>query len=275
MLPVPSRSLVGRIMFAIGAAGAVVSLVAIVVGLRFLSQLETALEASLDVSVRSLTALDSSVALAQDTVVRIEDVLVQTAATSDDVAGAIADASAALEGVADLSEEEIAGSLAAVERSLPALIDVAGVIDRTLGALNRLPFGPDYDPAEPFDDSLRAVQQEIDGLPEGLRDQAALIRTGQASLRDVGDGIGEMSRDLSEMTAALRTAGTLLGEYASTTEEARRLVTDSDTTLSRQLTAARWLVFGMGLIVFLGQAVPLGVGWFLLRPEAAEAFLAT
>lgn len=269
------RVFAGRVLLGIGTVGALVSVLAMVVGWRFLSELDGALESSLGVTAEALDALDASVALADETVGRIEAVLTRTERTTDELAGTIDDTAAALEGVADLSEQELAGSLAAVERSLPALIDVAAVIDRTLGALSRVPFGPDYDPDEPFDDSLREIQRQMDGLPEGLREQAALIRDGQRGLSDLGRGVEGLADEVGAMAATLAAADELLDEYASTAGEAQQVIADSDSSLGTQLAVARGLVVALGLVLVVGQLVPLGLGWILLRPEAGRAFLAT
>lgn len=245
------------------------------VGWRFVGELDSALESSLGVTAEALEALDATVALADETIGQIEEVLSGVESTTGRVGATVEDTSTALEEIARLSEQEIADSLAAVEGSLPALIDVAGVIDRTLGALNNLPFGPDYDPEQPFDESLRDIQRELDGLPEGLREQAQLIRDARQSLAVVGRSVDALADDLGAVTATLGSADQLLDEYAATTSEAQQVLSESTATLGTQLTLARGLIVGLGLVFLGGQLVPLGLGWLLLRPDVARSFLAS
>jgi hypothetical protein len=268
------RRTVGLTLISIGMFGVVVSLVATVVGLRFLGHLDAALEGSVGVAADSVDALGATVELAGDTVEGITTILERTGETTRDLAGALANAEEVLLATADLSEEQLAGSLEAVEDTLPALIQVAAVIDRTLSALSVVPFGPAYDPTEPFDDSLRALQDELDGLPETLREQADLIRDGGGELAAAHVGTAAIADDLDDLRTTLAASGELLDRYATTTTAARELVTTDEADLGRQLVLARVLVFVLGLTLAAGQLVPLGTGWLLLRPELARRVLA-
>jgi ABC-type transporter Mla subunit MlaD len=267
------RRTVGLALLGIGGLGVVVSLVATAVALRFLGQLDTALEGSVGVAAEAVDGLGATVELAGETVTGVNAILERTARTTNDLSRALADAEEVLLATADLSEDQIAGSLEAVEGTLPALIQVAAVIDRTLSALSVIPFGPDYDPEETFDDSLRAIQGEFDGLPEALREQAELIRDGAGELGTTREGTAAIARDLGDLRRTLAASNELLDRYAATATEAQRLVMD-DADLGRQLGWARVLVLVLGLTVAAGQLLPLGTGWLLLRPELARTFLA-
>ncbi|MBW3657451.1 MAG: hypothetical protein KY457_02360 [Actinobacteria bacterium] len=274
MIATLDRRLVGRVLVAVGLLGAVTSVLGAAVGFRFLHELDGALDDSLGVTADAVDALRTTVELGADTVDAVTRTVGETETTTRELSVALRDAEQALAGVASLSDDGIAGSLDAVEGSLPALIDVASAIDTTLSRLAALPFGPAYDPDERFDDSLRAIEREFDGLPEQLRAQADLIR-------DAGDGLGRVRRgttrvadDLRALHATLASASTLVDRYAATAEEAADVVAQGHQDLRTNLLVGRALVLVLGLSLLLGQLVPLGAGWFLLRPEAAAAFLA-
>ncbi|MFA9444893.1 hypothetical protein [Egicoccus sp. AB-alg6-2] len=277
-MPVTSRgmrpTLAGRLLIGIGVAGSLAGLLGMVVGLRLLGLLDQALEDSLGVSAQAVDALGASVEVAGDTLSVLERTLSNTATTTRDLGASLADAEAVLLATADLSEDDIAGGLEAVEDTLPALIQVASVIDTTLGALSRIPFGPDYNPQEPFPDSLRAMQAELDGMPEALRDQAALIRDGAGSLDTVRAGTADIADDLDELQVTIGSASELVGEYATTATEARELVTANQGALDDQLAWARVLVVVLAVTFVVGQVVPIGLGLLLVRPGALAAFVA-
>lgn len=273
-LALPHRSLVGRLLLGVGLVGAATSLAGAVVGFRLLGELRGALDDTVGVTAEAVEALQSSVELGGDTFVAVERILDETEATTRELSVALRGTEAALAGVARLSEEELADSLTAVSRSLPALIDVAAVIDRTLAGLSAVPFGPDYDPDERFDDSLRAVQEEFEGLPTALRRQAALIRDGRDRLADVRRGTSRVADDLGTLNATLASAAAVLERYDTAASDARDVVSGSSEGLRRHLGVGRVLVVVLGAVLLASQAVPLGLGWFLLRPEAAAAFLA-
>lgn len=265
------RPTVGRALVAIGTVGVVVALVATVVGFRLVGSLDRALADSVGVAAEAIDALGATVELAGETTTRLTVTLRRTATTTRDLSAALSDAEEVLRATADISEEQVAGSVAGVEAALPALVQVAAVIDRTLSALSAVPLGPDYDPEEPLDASLRTVQDELDGLPGALREQAELIRDASRDLRTARVGTGAIADDLDGLVTTLERSTELIERYEATAGEARDLVAADD--LSGQLVAARALLLILGVTVALGQLVPLGAGWLLLRPDAARAFL--
>lgn len=268
------RTVAGRIMVGVGVVGVVVSIAGTLVGLRLLTALDTVLAGSVGLAAPVVEALGSSGDLAEDTAVVLERSLQQTASTTRELAAAFTHAETVLDATADLTEDRIAGALEAVERTLPALVEAGGVIDRTLSALNAVPFGPDYRPPEPFDVSLRALQQEMEGLPAALRDQAALVREGRDSLGTVREGTLAIADDLEALRATIEPALDVLRDYSSTATQARELAGGSDSTLGQQLAMARVLVLVLGATLLAGQVVPLGIGWLLLNRQAAAAFFA-
>lgn len=260
-------ALVGRVLVGVGVVGVVLSLVAIVVGLRLLSGFDAALADSIALTADALDAVDASVEVTEGAVESLTDALGRTEATTRQLAVGIGDAVGVLDSSADLTEDEIAGSLEAVEGTLPALIDVAAVIDRTLSALSTVPFGPDYDPDQRFDDSLRAVQRELDGLPEALREQADLVREASGSLSRVQRGTVSIADDIGRLEVSLREAGALLEEYSSTARSARQVVERREQDLEGELRLARMLVVALGLTMTVANVAPLAVGWLLLRAD--------
>jgi hypothetical protein len=266
------RVFVGRGLVVVGIVGVVAALVATVVGVRLLGQLDRALTDSVAVASDAIDALGATVEIAGDTTRQLTVTLERTATTTRDLSGAIGDAEVVLRATAEVSEDQIAGSVAGVEDALPALVQVAAVVDRTLSALTLVPFGPDYDPEEPLDDSLRTVQAELDGLPEALREQADLVRDASRDLRTVRVGTGAIADDLDGLVATLEGTIELLERYEATAGDARDLVAGQE--LTGQLTAARVLVLILGMAVALGQLVPVGAGWLLLHPDVARRLLA-
>lgn len=264
-----SARALGRALLGVGILGVVLSALATVVGLRLLTGFDVALANSIALTADALDAVDASVQVTEGAVSSLTGALRRTEATTRQLAIGIGDTEAVLDATADLTEDELAGSISAVEGALPALIDVAAVIDRTLSALSSVPFGPDYDPAEPFDDSLRSIQRELDGLPEALQDQAELVRDASSSLGEVQRGTLAIADDIGELEDALREASVLLADYSATASDARELVERSERDLQGELRLARVLAVALGLTMMAANAAPLGVGWLLLRPDSA------
>jgi hypothetical protein len=78
--------------------------------------------------------VDDSVAVTAGAVASLTEGLGQAGDTTRTLGDGIGDAVVVLDATADLTEDEVAASLQEVDDALPALIDVAAVIDRTLSA---------------------------------------------------------------------------------------------------------------------------------------------
>lgn len=270
---VSRRRLLGRGAIAVGATGAVATLVGIGVGVWFLSSLDAALEDSVAVTATAVEALadtvDVAVAVADDTARTVQDAALAAAATED----ATEATRAALADAADVAEQDVATSIAAVEDALPALADAAGVVDGTLRALDRLPLGPTYAPDVPLADAVRALRGELAGLPAALAEQAELLRDGAVELADVGRSTSVVAEDLDELAATLRTASSTLDELVATTGAAAATLGDGSDDLAAGLGATRLLLVLAGLGGTAAQLVVLVAGWWLLDPARVARLL--
>lgn len=269
-----TRSGSGRLLVAVGTVGAVATLVGTVVGVTVLGSLDRSVRDSVVVTADALDALTATIEIADDVVGEVSSTLFDAALASRAAAGAAESTVDVLDGAAAVTGTEVAGSLESVEAALPALIDVAAVIDSTLGALDRLPVGPTYDPAVPFDDALRDVQQQLDGLPSSLRDQAALLRDGADELGDVGRSARFLGDDLEDLARTLDDTQEVLAEVGATAAAAAATLDEGAAGLTGGITALRVLVAVAGMALVLGQLVPVGLGWLLLDPARLTALLA-
>lgn len=262
-----------QVLVTAGSVGIVATLVATSLGLVGLGNLDRSLARSVGVTSDAVEALAATVEVADELVGEVASTLDSAALGTRAAAGGAEATVEVLDGAADVTGNDVAGSLAAVEDALPALIDVAAVIDSTLGALDRLPLGPTYDPDVPFDDALRDLQDELEGLPSALRDEAALLRDGAVELGDVGRSARFIADDLDELARTLRASGDVLDDVAATADEAARVLAEDVAGMGAGLTAARIMVVLAGLGLVAAQAVPVLAGWLLLDPTRLRTFL--
>ena len=259
--PGPRR--VGRLMIAVGMCGVLAGVAAVAVGLWLLTDLQDLLGRSLGLSAQSLTAVDSSLAVATESVTVVQEGLGDAEITSRGLQGSLTEGAALLEETARLTRNDVAASLESVERSMPALIQVGGTIDTTLRTVDQLPLGADYSPQEPFDVTLRALQEDLAGLPDDLREQADAIAAAGGTLRKVGGQSVAVADSISEVRSSLDDAGRVLGEYQTTASDARGLLDQTEADLARRLLVVRVLVVVLGLIYCAGQVLPMYLGYRL------------
>jgi methyl-accepting chemotaxis protein len=256
----PGLRRVGRLMRTMGIAGVVVGVVAVAVALWFLHDLNTLLGRSLRLTHESLETVDASLTVASDAVTTVGGGLADAEQTSRGLEDTLAEGAVLLRQTARLTRSDIASSLESFERSMPALIQVSGTVDRTLRAVDELPVGPEYDPDEPFDETLQALQDDLDGLPEDLRAQADAIDEAGDNLNRVGSQSVEIADSLTEVRTTLGEAGRVLDEYRTTAGRARGLLEQTESDLERRLWVLRGLVVVLGLIYCIGQVLPIYLG---------------
>lgn len=250
----------GRVLRAIGLVGVVAGITAIVAGLWLLRDLDALLGRSLVLTAESLGTVDASLVVATDSVGVINEGLARAERTSRGLEDSLEDGADLLAETGSILRSDVASSLESVERTMPTLIQVGGTIDATLRAVDDLPVGLSYTPDEPFDETLRALQEDLDGLPEDLRAQADTVDEAGDNLREVGVQGEAIAGSISEVRTSLEEAGEVLGRYRSTAGEARTLLEDTTTDLERRLLVLRVLVVVLGVVYCAGQALPLYLG---------------
>jgi hypothetical protein len=137
---------------------------------------------------------------------------------------------------------------------MPAAIQTASAIDATLRALSFL--GVDYDPDEPFDESLIAVEAALADLPDQLGAQAEAIRAlVPVSFEFAGDAT-TMAESFSSLAAELAKSEALIDTYRATLLQAEGVVDQTGSSLTADIWLIRLMIVMMGLT---GAALAVGL----------------
>lgn len=251
-------------MVAVGVLGVVVGMAVAVAGWWFVGTARDAVDGSLALTAQALETLDASVALSAETVATIDTGLGDVRRATGGAAEALGRGEELLAASAELTGTRLADAIAAADRSLPAIEGVAEVIDTTLQALDALPVGPAYDPEQPFDQSIRDLQEALGPVPGELREQADLLEELSASVGSAGRDAAAVAEDVGAVDASLDEALRLLTSYAASGAEASERVEQARARTRAQAGAARAALVALGLSAALGQVVPLTVGWWVL-----------
>lgn len=266
---------VGRLMRTVGIVGVAAGFIAVAIGLWLLHDLDDIFGRSLTLTSDSLATIASSLSVAAESIALVGDGLGDAERTSRGLEKSLSEGADLLDETARLTRNEVAESLESFERSMPALIQVSGTIDTTLRAVDELPVGPEYDPDEPFDESLRALHDDLDGLPDDLREQADAIDAAGDNMATVGRQSVDIANSMQEVRTSLGEAGEALDEYQATTSQARDLLERTQADLGRRLWILRGLVMALGLIYCVGQILPIYLGNRMANqfapPESVDA----
>ena len=135
----------------------------------------------------------------------------------------LGEASAAVADTGDFLGGSLPESIDAVQGVLPTIESIAGSIDRALRVLERVPFGPSYDPVQPFNQAIADLSAAIEPLPDQLRTLNGDLQRVGGSAQAVREQMAGLTGDLDRLDVQLGGVAALLDRYAGTASQAERL----------------------------------------------------
>lgn len=255
-----NRRALGRTARNAGILTIVMSLVALVIALVLVESLFADLSASVRVSESAVEAISQTVEVVDGSVSRIDESLDAASASLVSLATAAEIATEGLEDVALFLEEDLPADIDAISTSMPAAIQTASAIDTTLSALAF--FGVDYNPEEPFDESLRRVQVALAGMPDELRAQSQTIRALIPAIAELGVETERLAEAVNEIEADLNEIHELVGSYRVTVDEAQASIRETSSSLGNNAWLLRLLMvlLAIGGVAIGGALISLGRG---------------
>ena len=260
------RLVVGVVLILVAVGGSITALSAAGLLREAVDDRASALDQTLVASSRALRTADDTVAIVAGIVEQLVGSLDSLEDAAIDVIATIDDAENGLNKLAEISGEDLPRIIDSLKDAMPALIQVADVIDGTLGALSFV--GVPYDPDVPFDESLAGVAESIDDLPDQVRQQAELIREVGQGLGGIADQAGELIIEVGVAKLQLADGVELLKQYRSTTAAAIEAVEQQRDLIESTSEAEKTAIGRLAAAVLMALAglVVLGI-WLLLRKE--------
>ncbi|HEX6286977.1 MAG TPA: hypothetical protein VFZ80_05785, partial [Acidimicrobiia bacterium] len=159
-----------------------------------------------------------------------------------------------LEGVADFLEGELPETLESVQTSMPAAIQAANAVDGTLRALSLV--GVEYDPDEPFGESLSRVNTALSTLPNEIRTQSESLRLLIPSAEQLAGDTAGLASSLEEVEESLAGFTSLTATYQATIDEAETTIAATSETIDLNIWMIRALILTTGLLgVLVGMVL--------------------
>lgn len=286
------RRILGFIMLFTGVTLLALSFAGAYLAGSVINNLAEGLTNSLSLAAQSLDSARSTLNLARDTVNDVYGGLGTAVDATANSSRTIAETRPLLDNTTTVITQEVPEAVEGIQTALPNMIEVAGVIDDTLTTLSSvgidreipLPFGGsiplrfdlgiDYNPATPFDDSLRDFEGSLIGLPESLRGL-------ESDLRTTNDNLALLSADLQATSDNLTTINTRIGEILPLLDQYGLLINDLNATvtqaqygLSDRLDMARMAVIALLVALGLSQLAPIYLGWELLTARRMVTYQA-
>jgi hypothetical protein len=256
----PVTESTSKILVVTGVVALVASLLGGIIGLIVVSNLSTFIVESVAISQSVLGAVDETLSLIESVAVDVEEGIGSASSSIASASEAVGTAAVELEGLADFLDGELQASIEALLGTMPAAIQTAGVIDNTLSALSLI--GVDYDPDQPFDESLRAVEDALSGIPAQLGEQAEAIRALVPVSQQFADDAAATAESFDSLQAQLESSQQLIDSYGRALDEAQAVVERTASSVG----TTTWLL--RLLVVFMtSTGAALGYGIFILGRE--------
>ena len=268
------RRTIGKVMIAIGVVGVLAGIGAVIVGETLVHQVETSVDDSLVVTTKGLAAVNDSIAATGTIVQTIREGVANVGTTLASVRQAIDNSSTAISDTGQFLGGSLPDSIAAVSNVLPTIKSVAHTIDTTLRTLSKAPFGPNYKPSKPFDQTIGDLSTALDPLPAQLRSLAKDFTGLSSSTSAISTNLATLSDDITRLQTQLNSVSTLVGRYSATAVEATAIAASSRKDLHDSARSTRWLLIALGLVFIAGQLVPIWLGTVLLSDESTYSVIA-
>lgn len=253
-----------------GALTAIVgSAIGVIVGWALIGSISTSVGETVEVTRRVLTSVGETTDVVDGVFDDVADSLRGVQTTLGETSLTLTRASVVTSNLVEVITEDVPASVDSVRDALPALIDTARVIDRTMSGLAF--FGVDYDPAVPLDESLIEIDARLAEIPELLSAQQETLEGVAGDLGGFASSTVEIAEDLGAIRVRLSEASAVLAEYGSISEESTVLLDDLERTVKEGSGWLRVALVLVGIGFAVAQTLPLLIGLQVLRRSESVA----
>ncbi|MDX1447879.1 MAG: hypothetical protein R3246_02350 [Acidimicrobiia bacterium] len=239
------------------------SVIGVVVGWMLVGAAGESVEESVTVTRQVLASVGETTRVVDGVFDDVAESLRGVQTTVSETSLTLTRASVVTSNLAEVVSEDVPASIGSVRDALPALIDTARVIDRTMRGLSF--FGVDYEPDVPLDESLAEIDSRLADIPTLLTAQQETLDSVAADLGEFASSTVEISDGLAAIRVRLSDASTVLAGYDSIVETSTTVLDRLESDVGRSLDALRLVIVLVGLGVALTQTLPLLVGFQHLR----------
>lgn len=256
------------VAFIAGVVGLVASLVGLVLGWVIVDSVLARLEGPVQLSAATLDAIEETLGVVDSVTSQLQEGLITAGESLDAVSATAAQSIGSLAALADFLDGDLVTNIEAIQGTMPAAIQAASAIDSTLRALSLL--GVDYDPEQPFDEALMAIDAALEGLPGQLSAQAGAVRDLVPSAERFSEDAATIAAAMTAMGEDLERSGEVLESYQATIDGARAIIEDTEASFSTSVWMFRGLVLMAGITGVALSAGLIALGRGTVATAASE-----
>ncbi len=272
------KRLLGIIMMVIGLVGVAVSILGGMGTRQVVDDIAAGIDNSLALVSASLDTINDTFLLTRQLVGQATETLDTVNESATNLSQTINQTRPLIDQVGDISAGTVPDGIESVQAAIPNIAEVAATIDTTMRLLSdfqvnqrilgvpiRFDLGIQYDPSVPFDETILAMGDSLEGLPAQLRSLRIYLNVTNNNLQTISDDVRQIAGDLKTINKSVAEVQPLLDDYITIVTEVNDNIRVSRANLTDQFEDIK-----TGLLVFfiwlgLAQAAPLYLGFELLR----------
>lgn len=271
------RKLIGLVLLLVGLGGVALAIFGYTQVDTTVDTIAESLDGTLGLTADSLNTVEDTLVLAQTTIEDVNEGLVTVEDTAVSLSQTIRESKPLLEQVSQIASVDAPESIESVQAAIPGVAEVAGVVDDTLIILNNFAIdenilgfpiqydlGVNYQPEQPFDETVTELGASLDGLPEQLRSLEPSLNVASDNLTEVSSNILTISTDLGTINDRIAEVDPLLTEYIVIVNDLDQTLTETQATLNAQLQTAKMVLKVVMIWLALMQFSLLYLGYDLL-----------
>lgn len=273
------RRIIGLIMILIGVLGVVLS-IAITQSVRqMMDNIGQGIDQSLVRTSETLDTVSDTLALTRTTVGQVETSLETVEETANNLGQTISQTRPLLEQLSIVASQDVPDGIEQFQASIPDMAEAAGAIDTTLRTLNdfridtsilgvpiKYDLGVNYNPEQPFDETVNNIGTSLEDIPPRLRSLRIYINVTDDNLDQASRNLFEISDDLAQINSSVGDFVPLLDEYSQSVTETNDLLRQARTSTAQQVTSIKntltliFIWFGLTQIapIYLGVELAMG-----------------
>ncbi len=277
------RRLAGLILLIVGVVGVVIAIGGFIMMDQVVDAVGSTLDSTLNITTDSLGTVEDTLSLAQTTIGDVNAGLDTVEVTADSLAKTLADTEPMLVQMTQIVSEDAPDSIESVQAAIPNVAEVAGVIDDTLITLNNFKIeeqilgfelnydlGINYEPTEPFDETVTQLGSSLDGLPEQLRSLEPSLVAASENMDSVSANITTIADDLHTINGRIAEVDPLMDQYIGLIGDIDSTIGQTQTIVNQQLDTAKLVLKVVMVWLALMQFAMLYLGWDLMTRKEYE-----
>lgn len=228
------RRIMGVLFLIMGVVGIIIAYQGLKVTNQFIDNMATSMDNTLQIAIDTLDNVQSTLLVANQSISDLGTTLATVETTAGNVSTSIEDSSPMLDDISQVVTQDVPDSIESIQVAIPALVEVASVIDGTLNTLSRFEIdqtipivnykiqydlGIEYDPDVPFDVAISNIGASLDGVPETLRGLETGLDTTQQSLAIVTTDLDQLATDMATLNSTIQELDPVFGEYVRITTD--------------------------------------------------------